>query len=111
VKLPLTQRRILAVYGRAFPDRGRYADGFPGGTEGDTLIGVKSAISPHFSHSPQGVGSGKAALCVKLRRSASAALVAQTSVCVLLSASPKSKPHRLKPVLLDFRKILVRNAD
>jgi hypothetical protein len=49
------------------------------------------AASPHFSHSPQGAGSGMVTLCVELRRSARAALVAQTSVCVLFSAPTQIK--------------------
>ena len=45
--------------------------------------------NPHFSLSSRGVASGIATLCVELRRSASSALVAQTSVfslCAFLGA-------------------------
>src|SRR5580704_6809200 len=51
----------------------------------------REAASPHFSHSLRGVGSGMATLCVELRRSARAPLVAQTSVCVLFSAPTQIK--------------------
>jgi hypothetical protein len=33
------------------------------------------------------------------------------SVCAFLITQHKSKPHRLKPVLLDLRRIRVRNAE
>ena len=33
------------------------------------------------------------------------------SLCAFLNTKRKSKRHRLKPVLLDLHRILVRNAD
>jgi hypothetical protein len=63
-------------------------------------FGALICFSPHFSLSRQ----------IDAQRGV-AFRSTDFSLCAFRSVRRNSKPHRLKPVLLDLRRILVRNAD